>query len=148
LHQLLGKVNEMNLNELTIRRNDLTLTLKTGGIHTQTPARAEPNSAEPAVAVPIPPPAPTPAPDEKANPAALTINAPLSGTFYISSGPGKPPFAKEGDLIKSGQPVCIVEAMKLLNQIKAPCDCKIIKYILATGTPVKKDDPLVAIEKA
>lgn len=152
LHQLLGKVQELNLNELTIRRNDLTLTLKTGGVHTTDQAKQAESPASPAPAGGTPPtavtpePAPTPAAEKPAEPE-LTINAPLNGNFYLSAGPGKPPFAKPGDIVKEGQPVCIVEAMKLFNQINAPCDCKIIRFLTEPGAAVKKDDPMVAIEK-
>ena len=76
-----------------------------------------------------------------------TIVAPLNGTFYLSSGPGKPNFAKPGDVVKAGMPLCIVEAMKLFNQIKAPFDCKVVKFLANHGDAVQKDQPLVTVEK-
>jgi acetyl-CoA carboxylase biotin carboxyl carrier protein len=101
---------------------------------------------------PAAPAPPAPAPAAKAEVKAeskpgLTINAPLNGTFYLSSGPGKPNFCKEGDEVKAGDTVCIVEAMKLFNAIKAPCNCRIVKAMVEHGKPVKKDDPLIAYEK-
>ena len=76
-----------------------------------------------------------------------TIDAPLNGTFYLSSGPGKPHFVEVGAEVKKGEPVCIVEAMKLFNQIKAPVNCKIVRFLAEHGDAVKKGQPLVAIEE-
>jgi oxaloacetate decarboxylase alpha subunit len=163
LHQLLTRVRELSLNELTIRRDNLCLTLKaeSGMTHTAERKAAEPAPAEAAPAAPpgAAPPAPQAAPEEQAAKApaaaepppetapALTVNAPLSGNFYLSSGPGKPPLVKPGDEVKAGQTICIVEAMKLFNEIKAPHDCRIQKILIEHGKPVKKDTPLIGIEK-
>ena len=148
LNTLVDKVNSMNLNELTIRRNDLQLSLKAQGMTTGQVAVAQP-SAE----VEAPVSAPT---EEVETPAEVagekeyngpTVNAPLNGTFYTSDGPGKPNFANSGDTIKKGGTVCIVEAMKLFNQIEAPSKCRIVKFLAEHGDAVVKDQPLVAIEE-
>ncbi len=75
-----------------------------------------------------------------------TINAPLVGTFYSSPGSAKPSFVKIGDTVKKGEKVCIVEAMKLFNEIKAAQDCKIVDILVKEGESVKKDQPLIAYE--
>jgi len=141
LHALIDKVNALGLTELTIRRHDVSLSFKgdsaqfgqgTGTAQeagTQQAARSQ---------------APAAAPEA----SGQAVTAPLNGTFYISSGPGKPPFVKAGDTVKAGDPVCIVEAMKLFNQIKAPVDCKILKVLVEHGKAVKKDQPLVSYEPA
>ena len=92
------------------------------------------------------PPATSPA-SAKADavPAGTPVVAPLNGTFYRSAGPGKPEVAKEGDTVKEGDAVCIVEAMKLFNPIKAPCAGKIVKFLVAHGTPVTKGQTLAVI---
>ena len=77
-----------------------------------------------------------------------TLKAPLVGTFYSSAGPGKPPLVNIGDTIKKGDKVCIVEAMKLFNEIKAIEDCKILEFLVKDGEGVKKDQALVAYEPA
>jgi len=78
---------------------------------------------------------------------AQTIKSPLVGTFYSSPGPGKPAFIKEGDIVEKGAKVCIVEAMKLFNEISAPARCKIVKMLAADGTAVDKDQELIGIEE-
>jgi oxaloacetate decarboxylase alpha subunit len=152
INQLLTKIQELNLSEFTIRRDDLAISLKGTGmaasIHpgaTAPVAGAAP--AAPAVVKPAPPAPAAKAEVKTESKPGLTINAPLNGTFYLSSGPGKPNFCKEGDEVKSGETVCIVEAMKLFNAIKAPCNCRIVKAMVEHGKPVKKDDPLIAYEK-
>jgi oxaloacetate decarboxylase alpha subunit len=77
-----------------------------------------------------------------------TINAPLVGTFYSSAGPGKPPLVQIGDSVKKGDKVCMVEAMKLFNEIQALEDCRILEFLVNDGESVKKDQPLVAYEPA
>ncbi|MEI6210770.1 MAG: pyruvate carboxylase subunit B [bacterium] len=74
-----------------------------------------------------------------------TINAPLNGTFYRSSAPGKPNLTEEGTAVKAGDAVCIVEAMKLFNQIKADKACKIVKFLVNHGDHVKKGQPMATI---
>jgi oxaloacetate decarboxylase alpha subunit len=112
--------------------------------------------ALPTAAAPVPPPsapvvtapAAKPTKPEKAADAAPqgpTINAPLSGTFYRSAGPGKPELAKEGDSLKAGDPLCIVEAMKLFNQIKADKPLKIVKFMVEHGAVVSKGQPLAVV---
>jgi oxaloacetate decarboxylase alpha subunit len=150
LHELLNRVHDLKLNELTIRRDDLALTLKADGVATDSTPTAPAKSATTASAKPAPKAAHAPkaAAAAPAVDAALTIKAPLGGNFYTSSGPGKPAFVKVGDIVKAGQPVCIVEAMKLFNEIKAPCDGKITGILVEHGKPVKKDDPMISYEKA
>jgi oxaloacetate decarboxylase alpha subunit len=151
INALVEKVNALGLSELTIRRDDLTLSLKGSGMAaTTSPQPAEKaegkeqaKKAHPAKHVP----APAAPAAEDAPATGPVIAAPLNGTFYTSSQPNKPPLAKEGDVVKAGEPVCIVEAMKLFNQIKAPYDCKILKTHVQHGSPVKKDQPLFSIEK-
>ncbi len=90
--------------------------------------------------------APTPAvPKAVTGPA---INAPLNGTFYRSAAPGKPNMVEEGGSVKAGDAVCIVEAMKLFNQIKAEKACKIVKFLVNHGDHVTTGQPMVAIELA
>jgi acetyl-CoA carboxylase biotin carboxyl carrier protein len=88
--------------------------------------------------------APEPVEEEVKGP---TIDAPLNGTFYRSPSPGAPNLAEEGDKIKKGDPVCIVEAMKLFNQIKAPSNCKVIKFLVNHGDAVEKGQALAVIEE-
>jgi biotin carboxyl carrier protein len=77
-------------------------------------------------------------------PTGTPVLAPLNGTFYRSAGPGKPEMAKDGDSVKSGAPVCIVEAMKLFNPIKATANGK-ITFLVEHGKPVTKGQTLAVI---
>lgn len=86
-------------------------------------------------------------PAEKLNEANLiTVKAPMIGTFYRTAGPGKPPFVNVGDEIKKGQTICIIEAMKLFNEIESEVSGKIIKIIMDDSTPVEYDSALFLIE--
>ena len=101
--------------------------------------------------LPAAPAAPAAAPAAKpaAAPEAVTgptINAPLNGTFYRSAAPGKPNMVEEGGTVKAGDAVCIVEAMKLFNQIKSDKACKIVKILVNHGDHVQKGQPMIAVE--
>lgn len=78
--------------------------------------------------------------------AGPTIDAPLNGTFYRSAGPGQPELSKEGDAVKAGDPVCIVEAMKLFNQIKADRALTVVKFLVKHGENVSKGQPLAVVK--
>jgi acetyl-CoA carboxylase biotin carboxyl carrier protein len=78
--------------------------------------------------------------------AGPTINAPLNGTFYRSPGPGKPELAKDGDSVKAGDPLFIVEAMKLFNQIKADKPLTVVKFLVDHGAVVAKGQPLCVVQ--
>ncbi len=93
---------------------------------------------------PVDPPEPAP-PPPKATPEEETINAPLNGTFYRTPGPGKANFAEEGAHLKTGDTICVVEAMKLFNQIKAHKPCKIVTFLVEHGSHVNKGQPLASI---
>ena len=75
------------------------------------------------------------------------ILSPMVGTYYASPSPDSPVFVKEGDIIKKGQPLAILEAMKIMNELEAEFDCKILKILVEDGKPVEYDMPLFAVEK-
>ncbi len=171
IHALIEKINELDFSEVIVRRHDVNVTLRSTGTSAKgtVTKQAKPNeaaakeasftvsasagtahAAEASSPAPSKPAAHTPAPSAggSAVPAGcLTIDSPLNGTFYATEGPGKPPFAKEGDDIKADAPVCVVEAMKLFNQIKAPFACKVVKVLAEHGKPVQKGQPLIAVQK-
>ena len=148
LGALADKVSSLGLTEFTVRRNDLNVSLKASGVaaaQVATDAASAAPEQEPAPAS-AGPAEEAPAKEAPAVADGPTIDAPLNGTFYRSSGPGKPNIAADGDSVKAGEPVCIVEAMKLFNEIKAPSDCKIVKFLVEHGDAVEKGQPLVSIE--
>lgn len=74
------------------------------------------------------------------------ITSPMVGTFYKSSAPGNPPFVAEGQSVSSGETLCIIEAMKLMNEVKAHKNCTIVKILVEDGELVKKGDKLFLIK--
>lgn len=116
------------------------------------PAPVAPASA-PAPAAPAPA-APAPAPAAPAAPAAdesgnyLEVKSPMIGTFYRSASPDKPPYSKVGDSIKVGDTVCIIEAMKLFNEIESEVAGKIVKVMVEDAQPVEYDQVLFLVDPA
>jgi acetyl-CoA carboxylase biotin carboxyl carrier protein len=161
--ELIGKIDGLVIEEIVFRKGDSTISVKSHAVSQASAARSVidaaaavastavlPPAAPPSITQ-APPPAAPQAPQAAAEePAAAygkTINAPLVGTFYSSPGPGKPAFVKEGDIVEKGAKVCIVEAMKLFNEISAPARCKIVKILAADGDAVDKDQELIGIEE-
>lgn len=87
---------------------------------------------------------PAPAADENAN--YITIKASMIGTFYRSSSPEIPPFISVGDIIKEGDALCIIEAMKLFNEIEAEVSGKIVKVLVDDASPIEFDQPLFLVD--
>ena len=77
----------------------------------------------------------------------MTIKAPMIGTFYRAAGPGKPVFVNVGDEVKPGKPICIIEAMKLFNEIEADFACQIEEIIAENGQPVEYGAKLFRVRK-
>jgi acetyl-CoA carboxylase biotin carboxyl carrier protein len=78
----------------------------------------------------------------------ITVEAPMVGTFYRASGPAADPYVREGDVVKEGQIVCIIEAMKLMNEIEAKVSGRVSKILVENGQPVEYGQPLFLIEPA
>lgn len=89
-----------------------------------------------------------PAAEPEPEDALPTIDSPMVGTFYAAPAPGEEPFIKVGDAVEEGQTVCIVEAMKLMNEVGAKSGCKIAKVLVENGEPVEFGQPLFAFEPA
>ena len=90
---------------------------------------------------------PAAAPASAAPAAGATIDAPLVGTFYVASAPGEAPFVKPGDTVHKGQTIGLIEAMKMINEIPAPCDCVIESLVAQDGALVGFGDPLFQIRE-
>ena len=104
-------------------------------------------TAAPAAAAPIPAAAPVlsapPAAQPSQESGAEYIKAPLVGTFYAASAPDAAPFVQVGDHVKKGQTVCLMEAMKMMNEVQAPCDCVIEEILQEDGALVSFGEPLL-----
>ena len=152
VQELLQKIDGLTLDEVVFRKGDQRIAVQANAGGTSpgiAVSKASIPAAAPAGAISAentpPRAASVPAPEAEYK---RTINAPIVGKFYSSPGPGKNAFVKEGVVVEAGTTVCIVEAMKLFNEIKAPVKCKIVKVLMAEGSVVRKDQPLVAIEEA
>lgn len=77
----------------------------------------------------------------------LTINSPMVGTFYIAPSPGSEPFVKVGTVVRKGQTIAIIEAMKIMNELEAEFDCRITEVLASDGQPVEFGLPLFAVER-
>jgi acetyl-CoA carboxylase biotin carboxyl carrier protein len=92
--------------------------------------------------------APAARPAAVESPDLHLVKSPIVGTFYRSGAPGSRPFAEVGDRVKKGQVVCIVEAMKLMNEIESDCEGEVLEVLVANGQPVEYGEPLFKIRKA
>ncbi len=140
-------MNEHDLSEIDLRQGNQRVRLRRGAdqpVFTATPAYAP--AAAPAPA-PQAAPAPAAAPSAPAAaPAGKTINSPMVGTFYLSSSPDAAPFIKIGDQVGPDTTICIIEAMKVFNEIPAETSGKITAVLVENGMPVEFGQPLFRIE--
>ena len=95
-----------------------------------------------AAAAPAAAPAPTAAAAPAPQPESPVISAPLVGTYYAASAPDQPPFVNTGGRVKTGQTVCLIEAMKMMSEVPAPCDCVIEEVLKANGELAAFGEPL------
>lgn len=148
-------VNKSNIGELTIEQKDFRVTIRQKEDHVTQVVSAAPVQAAPvAVAAPQPAAAPATAAPASAAPAAapasnlVTIKSPMIGTFYRKASPDKPNFVEVGSDVTQGSVVCIIEAMKLFNEIESEISGKIVKVLVDDASPVEYDQPLFLVEPA
>lgn len=146
-------VNKSNIGEVTIEQKDFKVTVKQKEDHiTQVVSSAPPvaMAAAPVPAVAAAPAAPVaaqPAP-AAANSNLITVKSPMIGTFYRKSAPDKPNFVEVGTEVAPGKVVCIIEAMKLFNEIESEVKGRIVKVLVDDASPVEFDQPLFLVEPA
>ncbi len=147
IQELIRFVAKAGVTEVSLEQGDFKITIKTQGeerapqaVHQvyQVPAQA---AAPAPVAAPAAPAAIPAAVDN-----TITIKSPMIGTFYQKPSPDKDPFVKVGDKINKGQVVCVIEAMKLFNEIEAEVSGTIVKILVNDSSPVEYDQPLFVIE--
>lgn len=159
IQELIKTINKSNISELSIEEGDFKITIKQElATHTQfvSVPQAAPvhisapqHAPQPAAPAALPAPAPTAEKPGAAAPAAsnlITIKSPMIGTFYRSPSPDKPVFVNVGDEIKAGQVLCIIEAMKLFNEIESEVNGRVVKVIADDSSPVEYDQALFLIE--
>ena len=147
IKQILDLVREHDLTEFELERDGLKVRIRKAG--DPAPVAAAPAAPVPVV-TPVAPPAPAAAEaaPEPAGVELAVIKSPIVGTFYRSSEPGAPSFVELGDTVKKGQVLCIIEAMKLMNEIESE-HAGVVRAVLAeNGRPVEFGEPLFEIERA
>lgn len=148
IKKLIEMLEESNLAELEIKEGEgsVRISRSPSGVYVQPTAPAympAPQAAAPAPAAA--PAAPAPAAEKTDAPAGHAVKSPMVGTFYRSASPGNPPFVEVGSQVKAGDVVCIIEAMKMMNQIQADKNGVISAILVGDGEPVEYDQPLVII---
>ncbi len=152
--QLVKYLNKSELTEFKLRDGDFELQVRTRHFVKSkivaTPAAipsaaAVPTITEPAPVAAAPTPA-APAPKEQETNNYIEIKSPMVGTFYRSPAPDKPPYVKVGDQVNQGDTVCIIEAMKLFNEIEAEVTGKIVKVLVEDASPVEYDQVLFLVD--
>ena len=147
IQDLIKFVHKSGVNEVSIEENDFKITIKTNQaptVVTATIPTAAPLAAAPAPVAAAPAAAAAPEVSESDN--YITIKSPMIGTFYRSASPDKPAFVNVGDEIKAGQVVCVIEAMKLFNEIEAEISGRIVKVLVDNASPIEYDQPLFVVE--
>ena len=147
LKTLIDLVSESNVSELEITEADGKVRIVKAGAAPVVMMQAAPQAAPVAAAAAAP--AAVEAAPGVAAPAVETghiVTSPMVGTFYRASSPGAKSFAEVGDVVKEGQAVCIIEAMKIMNEIEADKDGTITKILVENGQPVEYGQPLFVIE--
>jgi acetyl-CoA carboxylase biotin carboxyl carrier protein len=156
LRELLDSINQTDITELTLKSEDFELTVRRDSRLVDPVVMATPSSqllhnaelpagtasdvtrsAEPAT-VAVPPP---PAKERR----LLEITSPMVGTFYQSPGPDEPPFVGVGDRVRQGQTVCIIEAMKLMNELESEVSGEIVEVLVQNGQPVEYGQTLMRV---
>jgi acetyl-CoA carboxylase biotin carboxyl carrier protein len=176
IQELIKTINKSSISELSIQDGEFQITIKQGAepnqemqqqhqmqMHMMMPMhqmQMPMQQAMPAMhgghtpqAIPAPPSPASPADAGGAGGAAgggkgTQIKSPMIGTFYRSSSPDKPPFVNVGDEVKKGQVLCIIEAMKLFNEIESEVSGRIVKVLADDASPVEYDQPLFLVEPA
>jgi acetyl-CoA carboxylase biotin carboxyl carrier protein len=156
LKELIEFLIEKDIAEFELERGDVKVRIKRGtesaspsapdtryfAVHSAPPAAPE-LASSPAGSAPAAPASKQPAPEPEE--ALHMVHSPIVGTYYESPSPGSPPFVKPGDVVELGQVLCIVEAMKLMNEIESDVAGEVVKKLIANGQPIEYGQDLFAI---
>lgn len=156
--KLIDLLEQSNVNEIEISEGDQSVRISRASktevaqsvVQPVAPAAAPvaPPAAPAAAPSDAASPAPSAAPEAASDPGVQTVHSPMVGTFYAASSPDAEPFVVEGQAVKKDEVVCIIEAMKTMNQITAPEDGVVVKIHANNGDPIEYNQPLVDIKKA
>ncbi|HTO21859.1 MAG TPA: acetyl-CoA carboxylase biotin carboxyl carrier protein [Spirochaetia bacterium] len=148
LYALMERFEKSGLSEIVYKKDGEEVTLKKGSTFVMPPAQAMPM---PAMSVPGAHPAPAAVAASDAPPRHAEdtefVRAPLVGTFYRAPAPDAPPFVEKGDTVKKGKPLCILEAMKLMNEFQAEFDLEVVAILVDNGKMVEFGTPLFEVRR-
>ncbi len=145
VRELLSILNQTDIEELSLKSSDFELTIRKGSLSSGT-------AVAPAVAPVAVAAVPTVAPTVAAAAAAaidknwVEVTSPMVGTFYRASGPDEPPFIEVGDTIRLGQAICIIEAMKLMNELEAEVEGEVMEILVENGKPIEFGQALMRVK--
>ncbi|MBP5191020.1 MAG: acetyl-CoA carboxylase biotin carboxyl carrier protein [Opitutales bacterium] len=140
IQKMVQLMEKSSLSELSVKEKDFEITLKKGG---SSPTVLSVPSVAPSVAADQT--SSTPLAKEEAK-DIFVIKAPMIGSFYASSSPESEPYVQEGSVVRPDSVVCILEAMKVMNEIRAECSGKIIEVLVKNGAPVEYGQPLFTVQ--
>lgn len=153
IEELIRFVSKSGVSEVSLETSEIKIVIKNANAVAQpqqmmaVPAQAPVQLPAPQAAAPQAPAAPaTPASAASDESRYITVKSPMIGTFYRAAGPDKPIFANVGDEIKPGKVVCIIEAMKLFNEIESEVSGRIVKVLVDNASPVEYDQPLFLVD--
>lgn len=158
IKELIDLVNESSIGELLVEDKDFKIRIRHQNYHpaagggaqyitSSVPAAAPASAAQPAVGSPdVKADKPAEKPEEPEDEHLITVRSPMIGTFYRASGPDKPPYVKVGDHVDKEDVLCIIEAMKLFNEIESEVSGTVVKVLVENEAPVEYDQPLFLID--
>jgi acetyl-CoA carboxylase biotin carboxyl carrier protein len=151
IQELIRFVAKSGVNEVAIEQEDFKITIKTNQaptyVQATVPLHAPAPVAAPVAAAPVAEAAAAAAPVDDTS-KYITVRSPMIGTFYRSASPDKPLFVNVGDEINVGDVTCIIEAMKLFNEIESEISGRVVKILVDNASPVEYDQPLFLVEPA
>jgi oxaloacetate decarboxylase alpha subunit len=148
LKELIEMLKDTDISELEIERSGVKVRLRKGGDVTFHPVMPRMEHPPAAIIAPAVPETEVPAAEKPAAPPSnqIKVTSPIVGTFYRASSPDKPPYVEVGDIVRKGQVLCIIEAMKLMNEIESEAAGKIVQVLVENNQPVEYGQPLFIIE--
>jgi oxaloacetate decarboxylase alpha subunit len=150
IKELIEMLKDTDISELEVERAGVKVRLRKGGEVSYQPVMPRMEYAHAPMAAPArtEAAAPAAATAEPAKTNQVKVTSPIVGTFYRAPAPDKPPYVQVGDTVKKGQVLCIVEAMKLMNEIESETSGKVVQILLENGKPVEYGQTLFVIEPA
>ncbi len=144
IRDLMRLFDKSGITKVKIKDGDFSIELQKGFESTVTVAAPVQSTPAPQAVAQT---ATESAPKKESKDDGLSIKSPMVGTFYVAPSPGSDPFVKVGSVVRKGQTIAIIEAMKIMNEIEAEFDCRITGVLVEDGEPVEFDMPLFSVEK-